>query len=370
MKKALIYIVAFIFAFLIVSLFLPNSCTSNFNKLSNNYEKVMDGINDDVKVVDVRMLGAHDAFSGDISYMSRSNVNEGGIVNNGAVNHLAKGLVVRMSKAQMNNAKELLYNGVRYFDARITRINDDFYTYHGYLSNSLEYYLIDIIDFLETHPTEFIIFDIQEFYTENGSDYNLDKDDWDSLLLKFSEIKNDNGKTILDFINYDSKIDNLGDLTVGSVTNNKTSGGIVMLAKTDLYSQFYLRDSNADKDNERIYSSIRSYWHNKNSHKEMIEGIEAEYDFNKQMNYQNIFIVNQAQKTAFIMDTSIIRSLFSWSLIDMAASFNKELVSDKERFMEWLDEMPIFMVDFATSNRGDFNNKANQYIMEYNFNLR
>ena len=369
MKKALKYIFAFIFAFLIVSLFLPNSCTSNYNELNNNYDVVMENINNDVKVVDVRMLGAHDAFSGSISYMSRSNVNEGGIVNNGAVNHLAKGLVVRMSKAQKNNAKELLYNGVRYFDARITKINDDYYTYHGYLSNSLEFYLIDIIDFLETHPTEFIIFDIQEFYTKNGSDNNLPNEDWDNLLLEMSEIKNSNGKTILDFINYDAKVDNLSSLTVGKITNNKTIGGIIMLAKTNSYSEFYLRDSNADKDNERIYSSIRSYWHNKNSHKDMLEGIEAEYDFNKQLDYQDIFIVNQAQKTAFILDASIFRSLFSWSLIDMAASFNKELVSDKERFMRWLDEMPIFMVDFATSSRGDFNNKANQYIMEYNNNL-
>ena len=53
----------------------------------------------------------------------------------------------------------------------------------------------------------------------------------------------------------------------------------------------------------------------------------------------------------------------------MASKTNKEIIKDEEMFKEYLKEMPIFMVDFATSNRMDFNKLANKYISEYNQTL-
>ena len=53
----------------------------------------------------------------------------------------------------------------------------------------------------------------------------------------------------------------------------------------------------------------------------------------------------------------------------MANNFNAVLVKDEARFKRWLSEMPIFMVDNATSTKGKFNELANKYILEYNSTL-
>lgn len=365
MKKGLIYFFAIFFALIITTLFLPYSCSRGYDK-NGEFDKVMEDISNEKKVTQIAMLGAHDAFSGDINYLSRANTNESGIVTNGFVGKIAKGLIVRFSKAQKGSAKDLLYGGVRYLDVRVTLINDEFYTCHGYVSNKLDYYLVDVIDFLETHPTEFVIFDIQAYYTENGQNRNLPDSDYEKLRLHLEEYKNKNGKSLLDFVRYDSFNDKLNDLTLGKVTNNKTNGGVIILAKNSSVSAFYSRDDDANSDPEREYTSIRSFWHENNSTNQILNAIDGEYEFCKTQNYSGIFVVNQAQKTAFIMNTKIIRSLFGWSLTKMAVNFNKELTSDKDRFEKWLSEMPIFMVDYALSSKGDFNKLANEYIMEFN----
>ena len=69
------------------------------------------------------------------------------------------------------------------------------------------------------------------------------------------------------------------------------------------------------------------------------------------------------------MNKKIIKSLCSWSILEMAKSFNYKLVQDEQRFTKWLEAMPIFMTDYTTSNQGDFNKLANEYIMAYNKNL-
>lgn len=365
MKKAILYCVAIIFASLIATLFLPFSCAPKA-KNDEKFDIVMDKISDDTLVTEVRMLGAHDAFSSDIGYMSRANPNQDDLITSGIVNKFAKGVVVRFSKAQNGSALDLLNGGVRYFDTRITLSGEDFYTCHGYLSNNFDYYLKDIIDFLDSHPSEFVILDIQEYFASGTKDGSLEAEDWDKLLLHLSETKGASGKTIIDFIRYDAKVDALKDLTVGQVTNNKNSGGVVILAKTSDYSEFYLRDSNADYNEEREYTSIRSYWHETNSTDELISGIDNEEAFVEKMDYSGLFVVNQAQKTAFIMSGKLVRSIFGWSLTKMASKFNKELVKDEERFNKWLDEMPILMVDYALSSKGDFNKLANTYIIAYN----
>ena len=53
----------------------------------------------------------------------------------------------------------------------------------------------------------------------------------------------------------------------------------------------------------------------------------------------------------------------------MARNFNTKLISDKDEFMAYLDAMPIYMADYVTSNKGNFNKIANEYIMEANSKL-
>ena len=83
----------------------------------------------------------------------------------------------------------------------------------------------------------------------------------------------------------------------------------------------------------------------------------------------NILRVNQAQLTGFIMDKNIYRSILGYSLINMASNSNKKIIEDEAKFKEHLKVMPIVMVDYVTSTKGDFNNLVNTYIMEYNNTL-
>ncbi len=330
----------------------PNDC----------YEYVIrDSIkNQNARIIDIAMLGAHDAFSNGISMKSEPNVNEGGIVNNKIVNAIAKGFVARMSRAQRASAKELLYAGVRYFDVRITKIENEYYCFHGLLSNKLESYVKDITEFLDSHKGEFIIFDIQQYYTKDGDSRGLSDDEY----LKLFEYLDALG--LLKFARYDSSTP-IGELRYTNITKGGTEAGIVILTKNSSLAKAYSRDSDASYSKDE-YESIRSLWHNTNSFKKLLKGIryECEYLEGKE---RKVLTVNQAQETGFISDVSLIRSAFKWSVIDMASNSNKMLIKNKDEFMNWLEVMPIFMVDYATSNKGNFNKIVNEYIMEYNLNL-
>ena len=130
----------------------------------------------------------------------------------------------------------------------------------------------------------------------------------------------------------------------------------------------YFRDGDAHYSN-KDYENIFSLWHQTNSTKELIKGIDEEASYLRNNDYSNILRVNQAQRTGFMMNIKLIKSLCDFSIINMAKSTNKELVKDEKRFFEYLEVMPIFMVDYSTSNKKDFNKLANKYIKEYNESL-
>lgn len=74
--------------------------------------------------------------------------------------------------------------------------------------------------------------------------------------------------------------------------------------------------------------------------------------------------MNQAQLTPdYLKDP--FGTLFNWSLINLAAKSNKALLNHPN-FDEWLEEMPIFMVDYANSKAGEFNTKINEKIIAHN----
>lgn len=317
------------------------------------------GIAYDTPVTKIAMLGAHDAFSEGITTKSDPNVNEGGIVNNQVVNLLGKGFSVRMSRAQKSSALDLLNAGVRYLDVRVTRIDGEYYAMHGYLSRKLVAYVQEVVYFLSNHPGEMVVFDVQHYYTENGANRMLPDEDYEALYDFLEEC----GLTA--FVRYDALRDPLSSLTYGQVTSDGTEGGVVMLAKTDRHPAFYSRDPDASYE-RGDYVSIRSLFHRSNQDEELLEGIEEEYRYLQDHPAEGIFCVNQAQKTGFIMDASLVRSIFSWSLLDMANGWNRTVVSDEARFDRWLSAMPILMVDYATTDKGDFNRKANEWIIAWN----
>ena len=196
-KKIIGFILLVILIFIIMTLFVPLSFTST--KSNDKYDKVLSEsiTNMNAKIVDIALLGSHDSFSDGITFSSNPNTNEGGIVNNKVVNILGKGLIVKMSKAQMVGAKSQLYAGVRYFDVRLTKIDDEYYTCHGYLSNTFDTYLKEVVEFLDNHPGEFIIFDIQYLYA-NGDETNK-LEDFNDLSTFMDSIKSKKGNSIIDY---------------------------------------------------------------------------------------------------------------------------------------------------------------------------
>ena len=355
---------------LILIIFLQVSFDFASKKCNDKYEYVFKDVitNMDAKIVNIAMLGSHDSFSDGIKYISKPNYNEEGITSNKLVNFFAKGLVKKMSKSQVVGAKEQLYAGVRYFDVRVSKVDDIYYTCHGYLSNKLDGYLLEIVEFLESHPGEFIIFDLQHFYNKDGKVGNFDNEEYDKLIDYIKTIKTSNGNSLIDFISYDSNIDSIDSLTYGKVTDNLNKASVIMLGKIYDNPYFYFRDKEASY-KRTYYENIFSLWHETNSLDDLKEEIKEERDYFKVNDYSNVLRVNQAQRTGFIKNIKIIKSILSWNLLNMAKRTNKEFIKDKDEFMDYLKYMPIFMVDYVTTNKGNFNELANSYIIEFNKGL-
>lgn len=374
MAKKIIKIVLLVILGIFLTLFLyletPIDIKAKPKEKNLKYEYVMRDVlfDKNPKVTKIAMLGAHDAFTSGIKFSSKVNSNEKGIVTNKLFGVLAKGLVVRMSKTQNATCKELLYSGVRYLDARVSFIDGEYYTVHAYRSNLFKSYLQDLVDFLATHTGEFVIFDIQAFFTPDGESRDLPDEDYLALFDYIATIKNSEGKSLLDYVYYDTTTDKLADLYYSDVTNNKTSAGVIILTKSNASKYAFNRDGDASRNNTN-YMSIRSYWHEDNGVKSLINDINSEYNFLKEHPTEGIFVVNQAIQTGFLTNSKIAKSFVNWSVLEMARKLNKALVKDEERFKNWLSVMPIFMTDYTTSTSGHFNELANKYIFEYNQTL-
>lgn len=320
----------------------------------NDYNGIMKAnIKTNPRVVDVAMLGAHDAFSNGIGRSSQVDPAEdsGSILNNKAVKLLAGGMFVRLSKAQKSGAKELFEHGVRYFDVRITYSNNEWYTTHGLLSGKLGSYLQPLVQKLKENPGEFVVFDIQHA--------SLADKTFDDLFSYISSVKVD-GVSLFSFVTYNPSGLPLGSLTYHDITANGTSAGAVILAKTEQFEG--CRHYEYGK-------SMRSVWHNKNTQAEILSGIGNEYATLKaSSSHLEKFRVNQAQMTGLFSADVIFNTILGWSLLDMAANFNWKLATNAD-FEKWLDVMPIFMVDYSDSMAKGFNDAVIEKINRFNTGL-
>lgn len=359
MKKAIIITVSVILSIILlliaVLLFVGKS---NFtfvkgNSADKEYVNVMGAseLAQATRVVDIAMLGAHDAFSDKITTKSKMNPAEtkDSFIGNKTFLTFADGIVSRLSRAQVSGADTLLKKGVRYFDVRIAYAYNEYYTTHVFLSDKLETYLKDVIAFLQANPSEFVIFDIQHAYL---GDKNFED------LFNYIDSVKVNGRSLLSFVNYDPTNIGLGALTYGDIT--ASGGGAVILAKTEQTET--MRYHYVYKD------SIRSYWHEKNVKSELIKGIESEYAnlTENASEYKDMLRVNQAQLTGTFGGDTIFNTIFGWSLIDMANGMNKELIKH-ENFKNWFKAMPIIMVDYADCPSS--NAIMNDAVIEYNKGL-
>lgn len=318
-----------------------------------DYRHIMaQNITDNPRVVDIAMLGAHDAFSNEIGKTSLVDPQEeeGSILRNSAAKTIAGGMFVRLAKAQKSDAYTLATHGVRYFDVRITRQGNTWYTTHGLLSTPLEGYVMDVLRFLEETQGEIIIFDMQHIWVGDVS--------MEQLFADLSNIRH-NGKNLFDYVYYDPANLPLGKLCYKDVTAQ--GSGIVMLAKTAQYNGGF---------HYEYENSIRSNWHNQNNEKLMLEGIRNEAEMLKQdlILDRNKLRVNQAQMTGKYSPADLINTIFGWSLLDMGESFNAALIEQPD-FENWFETLPILMTDYSDSMAGGFNNKVVEAINTFNRTL-
>jgi len=258
-------------------------------------------------------------------------------------------LTSRISKAQAHDATVQLNAGVRYFDARITLVNGEYYTSHGFLSVHLSSVLTEIITFLNSHPGEFILFHIAQNYPLNQS--------FEPLAEYIASVTVD-GKSLFDFVNYDTTETNPSLITYNDVTANHTKGGVVILSNaTGLEAQY----------TDYFKINAFSVWHDAMDHTLLLEKADSYYQtMIGNSTFDNKFCINQLQCTPSYSD--IWSALASWSLLNKAQTDNVESI-DYPNFATWLQEMPIVIFDYTTSTYGNFNMRVISILTEYNLSL-
>lgn len=305
-----------------------------------------------IKVTQISMLGSHDALANGICYSSkpdttRQKVKHDNYAANPLINILAKGLVVRMSKAQSQNIYEQLKAGVRFIDVRISDIDGEFYNCHGVISDRFENNLLLILKFLDENPGEFIIFSILYYYQDTKT--------WDKMCDYMKSIEY-NGHNIFDYVNYDIKNKDFSTLTYNDVTCNSTKSGVIFVA--------YNYNGTKYKDYFRLDKVLNSNCKVANYRK--IDKVIDEIVENSKEYDDSYLKVNQTQITPDL--DGIFSVLTNWSLLNISDKHNSHVIKE-ENYEEWIKCMPIYLTDNSTSNNGDFNHVINECIFKYNLEL-
>jgi len=359
LKRILIIIFMIIFAVLI-SLNLSLSLYSKVKTDLDYSSWMLENLNGNQRIIDVSMIGAHDAFTSGMKVHSSTDFDSAAMIQTGITGALIKGFSYRQSKTQISDALTLLENGIRYFDVRLSYhdAKEAWYTTHTYYSDPLIDVLGQINEFLESHPGEFIILDIQHVY---GVSYD-DSAAYEEIMTLIS----DSG--ILDYC-YQEGSKALNEITVNDVTNNQTKAGVILISKFEEESP-YVWD---------YETTIRSNWANTNQDDmlyhflddEMNVIISGEAMTGNQMadvegiDSRNAFRVMQAVWTMQMDMDGIFRAIQDRSLLYKARMKNPDLISQVE-FSDWMAAMPIVMIDYADSNYQECLDRLMEKVIEQN----
>jgi len=329
-----------------------------------NYSSWMaETLSNDQKIIDIAMLGAHDAFTSDMTVFSQVDEESAESIQTGATGFLIKGFSYRQSKTQVSEVYDLLQSGVRYFDMRLT-YNEDlgiWMTAHTYFSTPLTNVLITLETFLNAHQGEFIVLDIQHV---NGIDY--------ADASKFAEIRGlfeEYG--LLDYA-YSEDDNALKDITYGDITDNQTTSGIVILSKFEESDpQFFsyqasIRSAWANTDQlDDLYTFIADEASLVSSH-EAFTGNQVSDNLDA-IDAMDGFRVMQGVLTMQMSGEGIVEALLSWSLLERAKAVNVGLISQTD-FIDWMAVLPIVMVDYTDTNKDGFLDNIMEIIIDFNEN--
>lgn len=294
------------------------------------------------RVVDIAMLGAHDALTDGINAKSPPDPNsrDVALLRNPMAAFAVGGLIARLSKTQKSRACDLARRGVRFFDLRCSYADGRWYALHGLLSRPLEDCLRELIRFMDGTRGEVLVLSFHQVFGAA-----------EELLDWLPSVK-ERGKSVFDFVRYEASAIPLGELRYHDVVRGG-SGAVILLEQSG-----------------KCYSNGQLYgrWHDTNDPDVLLRGIERE---NKMLKADmgergDCFRWSQSQLTPQIRWPALLRGIPDWSVLMMAHRFNYKLLG---KISAWLPQIPVLSVDYADDMNRGFNDRAIEIINAYNRSL-
>jgi len=284
------------------------------------------------RVVDIAMLGAHDALTAGIGPRAPFDPNNPDITflrRNALLRFFAKGMIARLAKTQVSSAYALARHGVRFFDIRASLVDGTWYAAHALLAQPLEECLRDFRRFLQETEGEVLVL---SFYAEAQGEE-------DSLMRWVHDY-------FFGYVRYDASKIPLGDLRFSDATQGG-SGAVILYEHPE---------------------EAHGPWHNTNNSKTLLRKVAAENEKLKAEMGKRAgrFRWTQTQLTAQTAFPAILRTVTDWSLLRMAHRLNYRLLAG---LPGWLPQMPVFSVDYADNTNHDFNDRAIAIINAHNRRL-
>ncbi|KAH8255550.1 hypothetical protein KR038_005563 [Drosophila bunnanda] len=116
----------------------------------------------DLSIINLAIPGSHNSMTYGISSKSRLAPDADSTVRRW--HRFFPCFVRRWSRTQSSGVVDQLQLGVRYFDLRIAQKDDKFYYCHGLFCMEVFEPLLELRHFLDSHPEEVVILDLQHFY--------------------------------------------------------------------------------------------------------------------------------------------------------------------------------------------------------------
>lgn len=335
-----------LFPFALVNTSLPKNDYSNFLRLSvERNPKIKTG-----PINRVAFLGTHDSFSYNINLLSKPNPNEPDNLSNAPVaNIIGKGLMMRFARAQAHSVLDQLEKGVRFLDVRITYVDNVFYTSHGFISETLEQSVLQVLEFLDKNPGEVIFFQIFHNFLGNA---NIDQERDEFARIKY------NNKNIYDFVNYN--LDTTTDfktLNYNELTSNGTKGGIILFDRLNYqegkYKEYF-------KLTPALNRSGKNYYHPNDLKATINDHYNQLPELDNQLTVNNIAYSPSTKGWWLFLTRGSLLSVAEWC---------NDILTNDEDFDKYLTKMPIVACDFATQTKNDYNIKINEKLLAYNAKL-
>lgn len=279
-----------------------------------------------LSITQIAMPGTHDALTFNIHEEKRA---QGALGLAVKVPLVGKG-IVNLSKAQGDDLIGQFQNGSRYFDLRVALTNKGFEGVHGLYNGPISESFKEFKEYLEKHPSEFVILDFQ----------NIDAPNKQELVNVMREI-------------FGGMIYPASKQTVNvSYATLMSSGQRVIILMKDAAKN----DNTSTVFDRRRF--LRSKWHNEQDPKTLAAKIivteqKIERDFNK-------INVIQAQTTP---DTkagikSVLKSVFTLGHkggleqdAKKSLGYQKAILKKATEAPDLMNSVNVFMVDHLSSNQ-------------------